>query len=424
MLVILPDTNALLHFKRPDQVDWMAVSGHREVEIVLAPVPVHEIDKHARQHEIGRVRDRARNLKSWIRTILNGQPGFRIEGREPTEFLADGLDPNVPDDRLIASALMLAAEGNTVAIYTDDTLLHAKARGRPIQMLFPPESDRLKEEPDPLRKENAKLRRDIESYRARQPRLSIGWASEESLLNIAFPAPQVGSVRPPHEERERLRPLPDPGPPPPRKDVKPGLDLAALRNFSALGPTQGEVLAYNLALEKYHQSYHNFFDRLNRWAYVESRMVELSFVVSNDGSAPASSFRASISLPDGLKLLEDADEIGDRPKPPSPPSRPGVLGLIQDRSARRDPFDMYSAISSAGLVHPNNWDDSPYIDSAENRIELRRSKLLQHNPIIFDPAYVVTGSQFDARGGSLEIRMTAEELAQPIITSLSFRVSV
>lgn len=424
MLVILPDTNALLHFKRPDQVDWAAVAGQSEVEIVLAPVPVHEIDKHSRQHEIGRVRDRARNLKSWIRTLLKGQPGFRIEGREPTKFLADGLDPNVPDDRLIASALMLVAEGNSVAIYTDDTLLHAKAQGRPIQMLFPPESDRLKEEPDPLRKENEELRRDIESYRARQPRLSIGWASGEHPLNIAFPGPQMGDVRHPRDERERLKPLPDPGPPPTRKDVKPSLDLAALRNFSSFGPTQGEVLAYNLALEKYHQSYQKFFDRLSRWAYIESRLVELSFVASNDGSAPASSFRAWISLPDGLKLLEDAEGIGDRPKPPSPPSKPGVLGLMEDQGARRDPFDTYSAIRGAGLVHPNNWDDSPYIEKEGSRIELRRSKLLQHNPFVFDPAYVVVGSQFDGRGGSLEVRMTAEELAQPVITSLPFRVSV
>lgn len=422
-MIILPDTNTLLHFKRPDQVDWQALVGTRDVEIVLAAVPVHEIDKHAIQHNIARTRERARDLKSWIRTLLKAEGGARIESREPTAFLTDGLDPNVPDDRLIATALMLQAEGHEVAIYTDDTLIHAKARGRPIQVIFPLETDKLKEEPDPLRKENEELRRELNTIKLRQPRLSLGWGSGDSPLVIAMPAPAIGDVRSAAQERQILRPLPDPDQPSAGGSTRiGGVDLAAIGRFSSFGPSQQEVASYNQDLEAYHQAYERYIADLERWAYIRSRVVALSFIAKNDGSAPASSFRASISLPKGLTLIEDEDDIGDRPKPPRQPSKPGRLGLLE-AIHRGDRSSLHPLFDPASLAHPGTWDDSPYVDISTNTLELRRPKLLQHNPFIFDSAYVLVDENFDGKGGALDVRLTAEELAAPLTFKLPFRVT-
>ncbi|WP_158256033.1 MULTISPECIES: PIN domain-containing protein [unclassified Brevundimonas] len=425
-MIILPDTNALLHFKRPDQANWKAIVGTSEVEIVLTAVPVQEIDKHARQHDVARIRARARDLKAWIRTLLTAEAGPSIDGREPTAFLVGGLDPQVPDDRLIAMALMLQSEGHEVAIYTDDTLIHAKSRGRPIRVIFPPEEDRLKEEPDPLGKEIEKLQRELTTIKAREPRLKLGWASGPNPLIISLPEPATVDARAPTEERERLQPLPDPGRPPPRDpNFKGRFDFAQIRQLSALGPSQIEVIGYNRQLENYHRSYDRYFKLLTEWNFTESRLAELVFIARNDGSAPASSFRAYITLPPGMQALNDADDIGDLPKAPCPPREPQAFGLSSGAyGATASAFPLASLMGPGGMVRPDALDDYPHVDAAAGIIELRRPKLPQHNPFVFEPAYVLIDSSFDGKGGALDVRLTAEELATPLTFKLPFRVNI
>lgn len=420
-LLVLPDTNSLLHFKRPDQVDWKAVVGRADVEIVLTPVPVQEIDKHARLHDVARIRAKARDLKSWIRSLLKAEGGLRIDSREPTGFITGGLDPQVPDDRLIASALMLHAEGHEVAIYTDDTLIHAKANGHPIQAVFPREEDRLKEEPDTVAKKVESLQRELDTLKNRKPRIALGWASGETLLVLSVGEAHLGNTRSPAKERKRLQPLDNPG-----AETEPhpllGLKLAQLQNFGAFNPTRQQVIEYNESLEEYHQEYAKYYRSMKQMAEVESRIVELRFVARNDGTAPASSFRANVTLPDGLVLLEDQDAIGEWPKPPHAPSKPGVLGLLEE--GRRPWSEHYplTALTTSHLAHQLLWDDSPYLDTEDNSLELRRAKLLQHNPFIFDAAFVVVKPDLVGRSGALEFRLTAEELLTPITIKLPFKV--
>ncbi|MNY41248.1 hypothetical protein D3C86_1760460 [compost metagenome] len=75
-------------------------------------------------------------------------------------------------------------------------------------------------------------------------------------------------------------------------------------------------------------------------------------------------------------------------------------------------------------MRPDALDDYPHVDAADGIIELRRPKLPQHNPFVFEPAYVLIDSSFDGKGGALDVRLTAEELATPLTFKLPFRVNI
>ncbi|HUO22810.1 MAG TPA: hypothetical protein VMU59_09885, partial [Caulobacteraceae bacterium] len=165
-----------MHFRRPDQLSWQAYAETSDVVIVLTTVPVREIDKHANLHSVQRLRDRARGLKGWIRGLIgkDATPAkASVDVREPLAFLTGGLDPNIQDDRLIASALMLREEGKDVAVFSDDTLLHAKLSSFGIRGIWPNDDDRLKDEPDPLEAENSRLKRELATFTNRRPELFV-----------------------------------------------------------------------------------------------------------------------------------------------------------------------------------------------------------------------------------------------------------
>jgi len=110
-LYVFPDTNLLMHFRRIDELDWTALSGATDIVVVLAPAVVKELGKHKDQHPSRKLRQRARNLNSWLRELRTRQDRHLKNGvtlevatKEPTAFLMGDLDPAVNDDRIIANS--------------------------------------------------------------------------------------------------------------------------------------------------------------------------------------------------------------------------------------------------------------------------------------------------------------------------------
>jgi hypothetical protein len=61
---VYPDTNIALHYKRFDQLDWLKLVDASEVDLVLSPVFVAELDR--KKYEGTRlVRARASERSTW-----------------------------------------------------------------------------------------------------------------------------------------------------------------------------------------------------------------------------------------------------------------------------------------------------------------------------------------------------------------------
>lgn len=147
---LLIDTNALID--NPDVAAYTREVGSR-YQVHVPPVALGELDDLKRSGRTPELRDAAkralRRLKGY-RSNGNVLTGARVAGEvsvvfEAAEPRSDGLptwlDLNVPDDRLVASALLLQSEhpGSRLAVVTSDLNLQTKLTAVGLPFLEGPE---------------------------------------------------------------------------------------------------------------------------------------------------------------------------------------------------------------------------------------------------------------------------------------------
>lgn len=97
-----------------------------------------------------------------------------IQGSEPEDTYFQGLDRQLPDDRIIVSALNFAASiSEPVVLITGDTNVRVKARARRLEAPVIPEAWQLSEEQDDLEREVAKLKQQVTALEQREPQLDV-----------------------------------------------------------------------------------------------------------------------------------------------------------------------------------------------------------------------------------------------------------
>jgi len=146
------DTNVLLHFQPPDQVDWLTVVGAPAVRLVLPLRAIEELDekKYAARDNLA---DRARRLLSQLRTQLaptSGGPTALREGVTIEVPVDDGprhrtLDA---DQEILDMCRELQYGGQEIVLVTDDTGMTLRAWPRGLRVLAMPE-DYLRRKPHP-----------------------------------------------------------------------------------------------------------------------------------------------------------------------------------------------------------------------------------------------------------------------------------
>ena len=146
------DTNILLHFMPPEQVDWLTLVGVPEVRLVLPLRVVEEIDekKYTARDDLA---DRARRLLSQLRAQLAPSAG------SPTA-LRPGVTIEVPiddgprrrtldaDQEILEACRELQFGGQAVVLVTDDTGMILRADAQGLRVVAMPE-DYLRRKPKP-----------------------------------------------------------------------------------------------------------------------------------------------------------------------------------------------------------------------------------------------------------------------------------
>src|ERR1700728_2557710 len=149
------DTNVLLHFQPPDQVDWPTVVGVAEVRLVLPLRVVEELDekKYTARDNLA---DRARRLLGQLRSQLASSSGG------PTQ-LRDNVTIEVPvddgprrrtldaDQEILDTCRELQSGGqgvSLVTLVTDDTGMTLRATAQGLRVIAMPETY-LRRKPEP-----------------------------------------------------------------------------------------------------------------------------------------------------------------------------------------------------------------------------------------------------------------------------------
>jgi hypothetical protein len=421
--VIIPDTNALLHYRRPDQIDWQEREGFPQAIILLAPVVVREVTNQVHDFTNRRLRDRARRINTWLGGILrdgDGQSTVVMEVREPTSFFPSWLDQAVNDDRVIATALMRVADGDEVRVYSGDIGVHAKLKALNLKGIWPDDADRLTEERDPVEAELVAVKKTLSEYQSREPDLALEWGVGGVILEVSLPDPDLSDLpTPARQEREMNLPLIRGG-----ATDKYAVAALAMR-FRA--PTDEQIAAYNEALAKYLESYTSYYDKALKYERLRARAVELSLRVHNRGTAPATSIRAKIALPDTIKLLPSRNPFGPPPEPPKKPKPPrSSIGLtVMDYpemfAPRGDPTEMPMNSLFASMRPQVDRDDRAYLHREEGIIELRREKLAHLDQFLFEPAAIFVKPSLDGTEVDLDVTIMADQLARPVEQRLTLR---
>lgn len=141
------DTNVLLHFQPPEEVDWPAVVGTPEVRLVLPLRVVEELDekKYTARDNLA---DRARRLLSQLRSQLAPSAGGPTPLRDNVTIevpVDDGPRQRTLDaDQEILDAcreLQSVGEGVTlVTLVTDDTGMSLRAMAQGTRVVAMPET--------------------------------------------------------------------------------------------------------------------------------------------------------------------------------------------------------------------------------------------------------------------------------------------
>ena len=151
------DTNVLLHFQPPDQVDWPAVVGTPEVRLVLPLRVVEELDekKYTARDNLA---DRARRLLSQLRTQLAPSTGGPTPLRENVTIEVP-LDDSPrrrtldADQEILATCRELQSGGQgvtLVTLVTDDTGMTLRAAAQGTRVVAMPETYlRRRPKPEP-----------------------------------------------------------------------------------------------------------------------------------------------------------------------------------------------------------------------------------------------------------------------------------
>lgn len=146
-VVVVPDTNAII--KEPDPARYRALAGSDAFTFLLLPTVLSELDKLKNLHRNPDFRDKAEKvisrIKGWRKqgslssgVVVDQTIHVRALHNEPDmKSTLNWLDPNVSDDRMIASVLEIqnARPADRVILVTGDINLQNKAEAATIEHL-------------------------------------------------------------------------------------------------------------------------------------------------------------------------------------------------------------------------------------------------------------------------------------------------
>jgi len=311
---VLPDTNLALHWKRLDEIDWLAVTGASRVRLEIAPIFLRELEHQKVSHRSKKLRDRAARTIQWLASMLEqgGQVQIRpdvevsfIDHEPRIDLVAHRLSERLADDLLIASALELArASRGRVGIATGDIGLRAKIKARSeLTAYIPPETARLPEEVDPDQKELSDLRATVARMQAQRPVLRVAHAGEAPFHEI--------NPRAPLQPVETLASV----------QARFPLKSSAERKGMALTgmPVVNSNDAYNQRVQRFWNEWASYERAYNAFAEFLQRSFVAEFQLWNDGGKPATDIDVYVTLPDGVIAIAE-DELPKIPRKPKEPS--------------------------------------------------------------------------------------------------------
>lgn len=317
------DTNTFLHYERFEEIDWCKILNSKKVIITICSAVTKELDEKKFLAPDLKIRDRAKKIISKLNEIeetvgsnsIRDNVELHFITKEPTiDWVSEGLDPQIYDDRIIATILCENSDlKDSIILVTVDTGLKLKAKSKNITKFTLPNELLLPSVKTKEQKELEKLVRRVAELEGRIPDLKLKLISEDGhtdFLNFKLKTIPLLTER---ERKEKTSAR--------RQELVysgPAIPLATAIWFK---PSQEEIKRYKKEVEKHLLMYEKYL--ILKWKYNEllSRSIKIRFGLLNNGNSPSEDIDIFLNFPDGLEVKSE-ETFPDKPIQPEKPNPP------------------------------------------------------------------------------------------------------
>ncbi len=415
------DTNILIHYQPPDQVDWLAVTGASEVVLTLCVTVIHELDELKTLGKTVRLRKRAqdalRRLTEWAerKAPIRERVTLRLIPDEPSvDWAAFGLDREVRDDRIIASVLRQRLDADGAFLVTADLAPRLKAQARGIPVVTLADNYRQPDLMGEQDQEEERLRQRLDAFERREPKLTLHLVTPTGRATrgeyeLALPTHPEGEVERLVQEEERSL-------------------LAELAPFAGGGlhgmmlVDPADVKRFREAIPQYIEAFRAYLAEKRAHDLRVALTLEIGCVVANTGYAPGEGIHVALHVPDG-PVVYNATTLPKAPLAPHRPTRP-LTAVEKITSSMNSLASMSNEIFSIS-AGPRGEMEVPRIKKINSyRVDHEFGDLQHGFELPLPPIYCRFEGPEAVRSFSIDYAIRAKNVALPIEGRLDLIVTV
>jgi len=176
-----------------------------------------------------------------------------------------------------------------------------------------------------------------------------------------------------------------------------------------------EIERYEKDLDKYIEEMLKYYKKEYKFKEIQSRLIELKFLIINEGNQPAEDIEIFMNFPDGFKMFSE-DEIPRKPKEPEKPIPPrstiDMLSKISYMPKTAFPNLTIPSIDNVGINR--NLSSGPHIRKTNSyEVKYRVDKLKHRIQKYLKPVYVLFESIDQAKPFNISYSILADNLPEP-----------
>jgi len=411
------DSNSFLHYRMFTDINWNKIINSSSVLLIVCPAVLRELDqKKFSEYDIN-IRNRSQQVISKMSKMVTSNKIHKIKKNLDLMFISsepsidwekEGLSSQIPDDRIIASILEQKNNFKNIILVSSDIGLTLKVSNKGIKCISLPDEYRLNIKKDKKQKEIEKLRDKITVLENRLPVLKLKILADNEPAD--FIKITLNQITAPSEDEltEKLEVIKD------ELKYKPSSNTFEIF-IDLLSYPKVEIERYEKDLDKYIEEMLKYYKKEYKFKELQSRLIELNFIIINNGNLPAEDIDIFMHFPDGFVMFSE-DELPKKPKEPEKPIPPRTQQEMIS-NFQKSLIPSFPSPYIPSIITPNinrNLSSGPQIRKTNSyEVKYDLDKLKHGMQIYLKPVYILFESIDLTKSFKISYSILADNLPEP-----------
>jgi rRNA-processing protein FCF1 len=398
-------------------INWNKIINSSSVLLIVCPAVLRELDqKKFSEYDIN-IRNRSQQVISKMSKMVTSNKIHKIKKNLDLMFISsepsidwekEGLSSQIPDDRIIASILEQKNNFKNIILVSSDIGLTLKVSNKGIKCISLPDEYRLNIKKDKKQKEIEKLRDKITVLENRLPVLKLKILADNEPAD--FIKITLDQITAPSEDEltEKLEVIKD------ELKYKPSSNTFEIF-IDLLSYPKVEIERYEKDLDKYIEEMLKYYKKEYKFKELQSRLIELNFIIINNGNLPAEDIDIFMHFPDGFVMFSE-DELPKKPKEPEKPIPPRTQQEMIS-NFQKSLIPSFPSPYIPSIITPNinrNLSSGPQIRKTNSyEVKYDLDKLKHGMQIYLKPVYILFESIDLTKSFKISYSILADNLPEP-----------